>query len=46
MMVRVPDTMRAVETRYCCMSVGRLTPLVPDIRSGGVMTPASMANAC
>lgn len=42
----MPDTINAVETRYCCCSTGRLTPPAPERINGGVMMPANMANAC
>lgn len=41
-----PETMRAVDTRYCVWSGPRLTPPAPLMMMGGVMMPASMARAC
>lgn len=41
-----PETIKAVETRYCCISPVRLAPAAPLSRIGGVMIPASMARAC
>lgn len=41
-MDRVPDTINAADTRYCCRSGSRLAPAAPLIRRGGVITPASM----
>lgn len=42
----MPDTINAVETRYCCCSTGRLTPPDPARINGGVMMPANMASEC
>lgn len=46
MLDKIPDTISAVETRYCCCSVDKLAPPGPDRINGGVMMPASIASAC
>lgn len=43
---RIPQTIREVETRYCCKSGGKLAPPVVDRMIGGVITPASIESAC
>jgi len=45
-MDKIPDTIRAVDTRYCVCSGARLTPPLPLRMMGGVMIPANMARAC
>lgn len=42
----MPETIKAVETRYCWDSRSKLTPEAPDNMIGGVTTPANMARAC
>ena len=41
MQLRTPLTIRAVDTRYCVMAGGRLTPEGPLRIMGGVTTPAN-----
>lgn len=42
----MPQTIKAVLTRYCWRSFERLAPAWPPMRSGGVIIPASIARAC
>ena len=41
-----PETIKAVDTRYCVSAAERLTPPGPDRMMGGVIMPANMARAC
>ena len=43
---KMPQTISDVETKYCCCEVVKLAPAVPDRMIGGVIMPASIANAC
>lgn len=42
----IPETINAVDTRYCCCSPVKFTPPGPLRIMGGVITPANMASAC
>lgn len=43
---RMPETIRAVDTRYCSCSWVKLAPPAPAMMSGGLMMPASMDREC